>query len=94
MNKLATEKLALILQLLTEGMGVNATTRILGCSKNTVLKLLRDAGQACAAYQDGTLRNLECKRVQADEIWSFVYAKKETRTSNPEAGDGWTWIAI
>jgi len=41
-----------------------------------VNKLLRDIGQACAAYQDKTLRNLKCKRVQVDEIWSFVYAKK------------------
>ncbi|MCY4649699.1 MAG: IS1 family transposase [bacterium] len=93
-NRLATEKRALILQLLTEGMGVTATTRIVGCSKNTVLKLLRDAGQACAAYQDENLRNLECRRIQADEIWSFVYAKKTTRTSTPDAGDVWTWVAI
>ena len=94
MNRLPTEKRALIINCLTEGMGVNATTRIVGCSKNTVLKLLADAGRACAVYQDQTLRNLECRRVQADEIWSFVYAKKETDTANLEAGDVWTWVAI
>lgn len=94
MNRLKTEKRALILQLLTEGMGVNATTRIIGCSKNTVLKLLRDAGHACAAYQNDTLRNLECRRIQVEELWSFVYAKKQTNTANPEAGDVWTWVAI
>ena len=94
MNRLPTEKRALILQLLTEGMGINATTRIVGCSKNTVLKLLKDAGEACSTYQDQTLRNLECRRIQADEIWSFVYAKKGTDTDNPEAGDIWTWVAI
>lgn len=94
MNRLATEKRALILQLLTESMGINAAARIVGCSKNTVLKLLADAGRACAAYQDQTLRSLECRRVQVDEIWSFVYAKKATQTTNPEAGDVWTWVAI
>ncbi len=93
-NRLSTEKRALILQLLTEGMGINATTRIAGCAKNTVFKLLRDAGIACAAYQDQTIRNLECRRFQVDEIWSFVYAKKKTQTDTPEAGDVWTWVAI
>lgn len=93
-NRLPTEKRALILQLITEGMGVNATARVVGCSKVTVLKLLRDTGKAVAHYQDQTLRDLPCQRVQADEIWSFVHAKKETPTDNPEAGDVWTWIAL
>ena len=94
MNRLPIEKRALILQLISEGMGINATTRIVGCSKNTVLKLLRDAGIAAAIYQHQTFKNLPCRRIQADEIWSFVYAKKDTQTDNPDAGDVWTWIAI
>ena len=94
MNRLPIEKRALILKCLTEGMGVNATTRIVGCSKNTVLKLLRDVGWACSGYQDEVLTDLPCRRIQADEIWSFVYAKKDTQTDNPEAGDVWTWVAI
>ena len=93
-NRLPTEKRALILQLLTEGMGINATSRIIGCSNNTVLKLLRDAGEACSDYQHETLVDLPCTRLQADETWSFVYAKKDTQTDNPEAGDVWTWVAI
>ena len=94
MNKLDTGKRGLILQLLTEGVGVNATTRIVRCAKNTVLKLLRDAGAACAAYQDYAFRDLECRRVQAEELWSFLYAKRETNVANPEAGDVWLWVAI
>jgi hypothetical protein len=61
-------------------------------------KLLADAGRACAEYQDKTLRELPCKRVQLDEIWSFVYAKQDnvrTAKSAPrDAGDAWTWTAI
>ena len=57
-----------------------------------------DAGKACAEYQDKALRNLPCKRIQADEIWSFVYAKAKNvaRAKNAprEAGDVWTWTAI
>ena len=69
-----------------------------GVAKNTVVKLLADLGQACAAYQDRTLRNLPCKRIQCDEIWSFVYAKQKnvpTAKAAPQgAGDAWTWTAI
>ena len=71
---------------------------ITGASKNTVAKLLVEAGHACAAYQDKALRNLPCKRVQMDEIWSFVYAKatnvKGAKAAPETAGDVWTWTAI
>ena len=77
MNKLSNEKRAQILAVLCEGMGINAATRITGASKNTVLKLLADAGEACAKYQDEAMRNLKCKRVECDEIWSFVGMKQK-----------------
>ncbi len=98
MNKLPTEKRAQILGMMVEGMSIRSITRLTGASKNTVVKLLRDAGCACASYQDRTLRNLPCKRLQLDEIWSFVYAKQKnvpTAKAAPEqAGDVWTWTAI
>ncbi len=52
-------------------------TRLTGVSKNTVSKLLNEAGLACAEYHDHTVRNLQCRRVQVDEIWSFAYAKQK-----------------
>ena len=62
---------------LVEGSSLRATSRMVGCSINTVTKLLVDLGTACAEYQDKTLRNLPCKRIQCDEIWSFCYAKQK-----------------
>jgi IS1 family transposase len=98
MNKLPPEARAQILHLLCEGQSIRAVTRITGASKNTVTKLLVDAGKACSEYQDRVLRNLPCKRLQVDEIWSFVYAKEKavkTAKAAPEgAGDAWTWTAI
>lgn len=76
-NKLSNEKRAQILNVLCEGMGVNAATRITGASKNTVLKLLAEAGEACAKYQDEHMCNLKCKRIECDEIWSFVGCKQK-----------------
>jgi IS1 family transposase len=98
MNRLTTEKRAQIIGMMVEGMSIRAITRLTGVSKNTVAKLLVDAGQACADYQDRTLRNLTCKRVQVDEIWAFVCAKAKNappaKKLAGEAGDVWTWTAI
>ena len=75
MNRLSLERRAQILHLLVEGNSMRATARISGTSKNTVAKLLADVGSACLDYQDEHLRDLPCKRIQCDEIWSFCYAK-------------------
>src|SRR4051794_25753471 len=71
MNKMTREQRAKVLQLLCEGMAIRAVSRVTGASKNTITRLLVDAGVACAGYQDRVLRNLPCQRVQLDEIWSF-----------------------
>lgn len=98
MNKLDLKTRARILACLVEGNSIRATVRMTGAAKNTVVKLLADVGEACAAYQYKTLRSLPCKRVQCDEIWSFVYAKQKNvaaAKAAPEgAGDAWTWTAI
>src|SRR3954469_23124843 len=98
MNRLTRQARTAILHLLCEGQSIRAITRLTGASKNTIAKLLVEAGHACAAYQDKALRDLPCKRVQMDEIWSFVYAKndnvKKAKSAPPEAGDVWTWTAI
>ncbi|MCX5721853.1 MAG: DDE-type integrase/transposase/recombinase [Nitrospirae bacterium] len=98
MNRLSREKRAKILGMLVEGVSIRAISRMTGASKNTVVKLLADAGQAFSEYQDQKLHNLPCKRIQLDDIWSFVYPKVKNvpcAVAAPEiAGDVWTWTAI
>lgn len=98
MNKLTIEERAKILHLLCEGVSIRAITRLTGASKNTVAKLLVDAGKACAAYHDANVRNVKAARVQVDEIWSFTYAKQKNvasaKAAPEEAGDTWTWTAL
>ena len=98
MNKLNIKKRAQILHLLVEGNSLRATARIADVSRNTVDKLLHDIGIACLAYQDEHLRNLPCKHVECDEIWSFVYSKDknvpEDKKDQFGYGDVWTWVAI
>src|SRR5579864_881850 len=74
MNRLSPRDRGQILGMMVEGVSIRSITRLTGASKNTVAKLLVDAGTACLEYQDATLRNLTSKRLQCDEIWSFVYA--------------------
>ncbi len=97
MNRLDIKTRTQILGLLVEGNSLRATSRLADVSINTVTKLLVDVGQAASEYQDTTLRNLNCKRVQVDEIWSFVGAKEKNATPEQRAkgfGDIWTWTAI
>lgn len=98
MNRLSTERRAQILRCLVEGNSIRSTVRITGAAKNTVTKLLVDVGKACAEYQNGTFRNLLCKRLQIDEIWSFCYAKKKNVPKDLKGkfgyGDVWTFTAI
>jgi IS1 family transposase len=98
MNKLDAKARADILHLLCEGNSIRAVTRLTGASKKAVTKLLVDAGQAAAWYQDRVFVNLTCKRIQVDEIWAFVYAKQKNaptaKAAPANAGDVWTWTAI
>jgi IS1 family transposase len=98
MNKLTSAERANVLHLLCEGSSIRAIERITGVNKITITKLLVDAGRVCMDYHDANVRNVQAKRVQADEIWSFCYAKKRNVASAkaaPEgAGDVWTWTAL
>jgi IS1 family transposase len=98
MNKLPRQKRVEIISQLVEGMSLRGVTRTTGCSINTVTALLVTAGKACSEYQDKHLRNLQCRRIQLDEIWSFAYCKAanvETAKRKDLAwGDVWTWTAI
>lgn len=98
MNRMPIAKRAQILGFLVEGMSLRAASRLADCSINTVTKLLVDVGAACSEYQDSALRNLPCKRIQCDEIWSFVGAKQKNvpadRAGEFGVGDVWTWTAI
>lgn len=80
-----------------EGASIRATGRVFGVSKTTILKLIEDAGCAAAWYQDRVFQNLNCRRVQVDEIWGFVGAKQrnvaDAKRKDAAYGDAWLWVA-
>jgi IS1 family transposase len=98
MNTLKKEKQRQVVAALVEGNSIRATCRMTGVAKGTVLKLLVDLGKVCAEYQDKTLRNLTCSKIQCDEIWAFVYAKEKNVPKKMKGqfgiGDVWTFTAL
>jgi IS1 family transposase len=98
MNRLSAERRVAILTALVEGNSIRATARMTGTAKGTVLKLLADVGPVCAALHDELANDLNIRRIQADEIWSFCHAKAKNVPINREGhwgyGDVWTWTAI
>jgi IS1 family transposase len=96
MNQLPLAKRVQIINMLVEGSSLRSTSRVCDVSINTVTKLLVDVGRACQQFHDETVRGIEAKRVQCDEIWSFVYSKQKNVPEGKEgnAGDVWTWTAL
>jgi IS1 family transposase len=98
MNRLSLEKRAQIISALVEGNSLRSIVRMTGAAMNTALKLLAEVGTACLDYQDKTLRDLPCKRIQCDEIWQFCYAKEKNVPADKQGqfgyGDVWTWVAL
>ena len=109
MNQLSTDRRAALVASLVEGNSVRATARMTDTAFNTVLKFVVDIGIACAVFYDQSMRNLTCRRLQADEIWQFCYAKEKNvpehmkqkhSITHPNCedknlvGNVWTWVAI
>jgi IS1 family transposase/Trp operon repressor len=98
MNKLPLATRVQILSMLVEGSSLRSISRVAGVSINTVTKLLVDAGTECATFHDEKVRKVAAKRVQCDEIWSFVFAKEKNVKGAKAAPDGagsvWTWTAL
>lgn len=93
MNRLTTAKRAAVVAALVEGNSIRSTARMTNVSKPTILKLLADLGEACAEYHYTHVRNLKSRRVQADEIWSFIGAKQKNATDEQKARDA-SWRGV
>jgi IS1 family transposase len=97
MNRLDTATRARVISCLIEGNSIRATVRMTGAAKNTVTKLLVDIGGKCREFHDKHVRHVSARRVQCDEIWSFVGAKAKNVPEEKKGsgmGDAWTWVAV
>src|SRR6266567_3450566 len=82
---------------MVEGVSLRAISRLTDTGKNTLARLLSEFGSVCAAYHNRTVRNVRVRRLQCDEVWTFIGAKAKNTSPEKKAagwGDTWTWTAI
>jgi IS1 family transposase len=97
MNALTQDERVRVVAALVEGNSIRSTSRMTGVARNTVTKLLVDLGTACMKFHDLTVRNVRVRRLQCDEIWSYVGAKAKNVSAEKKEigwGDVWTWVGI
>jgi IS1 family transposase len=97
MSRLSTSQRVQVVSALVEGNSIRSTCRMTGVAKGTVLSLLADLGEVCAAYHDENVRHVASKRIQCDEVWSFCYGKEKNVSKEQRAkgaGSLWTWTAL
>lgn len=97
MNKLPIEKQVMVLNALVEGNSIRSAERMFNVHRDTIMRLGVRVGEGCKRLMDRTLIDLPCRKIEVDEIWSFV-GKKQYRMARgedrTERGDIWTWIAL
>ncbi len=95
-NTLTKDKQISAIAALAEGSSIRSIERMTGIHRDTIMRLGVKVGQGCARLLDQKMRNLNCKRVQVDEVWSYV--GKHDRFIQPEddasLGSVWTFCAI
>lgn len=98
MNRLDRKTQKQVVAALVEGMSIRAISRMVGISKTTVTRLLCELGQACGEFQDRAFRQLDCSRLECDEIWSFCHSKQKNVAPEHQDvfgfGDVWVWVAL
>jgi transposase-like protein/IS1 family transposase len=96
--RITMEQATVCLSLLVEGNSIRSTERVAGVHRDTIMRLLRLAGDKCESLLNRLVRGVEVKDVQADELWCFVGMKEKTKKklgkTNPELGDAYTFIAL
>lgn len=93
-NNLKTEKKVAAISMLCEGSSIRAVERVTGIHGDTIGRLALRVGESCKKIMDDKMRNLECRKIEVDEIWGFVGAKQKNAKRAGAYGDVWTFIAL
>jgi IS1 family transposase len=97
MNRTPLARRTQIINCLVEGNSIRSTERMTDTHRDTIMRLMVEVGNGCAALANDQMRDLSCRRIQCDEIWSFVKVKQGRivpGTDRSKIGDQWTFVAI
>ena len=96
MNRINLDRRTQAIAALVEGNSIRSTERMTGIHRDTIMPVLLEVGTGCAALMDEKMRELPCRRVQVDEIWSYVGKKQrhlKPTDDRSRVGDEWTFVA-
>lgn len=96
MNVLKREKQVAVLSALVEGSSVRSIERMTGVHRDTILRLMQRVGAGCDRLLDQRMRDLPCKLLQVDEVWSFVGKRQKYVLPDEglDVGDQFVFIAL
>ena len=97
MNRLNLTRRTQVVNCLVEGNSIRSTERLTDTHRDTIMRLMVQVGEGCAALMDQQMRDLSCERIQVDEIWSYVQKKQHWVTPDDDrqrVGDMWTFVAL
>lgn len=97
MNRLNTERQITIISSLVEGNSIRSTERMTDTHRDTIMRLMVSVGERCGQLMNDSMHNLSCKRIQVDEIWTYVQKKQRHLTVDDDprrTGDQWTFVAL
>lgn len=97
MNVLPIEKQVSIIGALVEGNSIRSTERMTGVHRDTIMRLGKRVGAACAKLMDEKMVKLPCRNVAVDELWCYVGKKQrhvQLGDDLNQVGDTWTFVAI
>ena len=95
-NHLSIDKQIAVTAALAEGNSIRSIERMTGIHRDTIMRLGVRVGQGCAQLLDQKMRNLDCNRIELDEIWGYIGKKMAhvREDDDPTLGDVWTYCAI
>jgi IS1 family transposase len=95
-NMLPTDKKIAIISSLCEGSSIRSIERVTGVHRDTIMRLGVRVGKDCTKLMSSKMVNLDCHRVECDEIWGYIGKKQKHLRSgdDPQLGNVWTWCAI
>jgi len=97
MNRLSLQRRSQIIGCLVEGNSIRSTERMTDTHRDTIMRLMVEVGNGCAALANEQMRELPCQRIEVDEIWSYVGKKQmhlQQGDDRRRLGDQWTFVAI
>jgi hypothetical protein len=97
MNTLDMGERTRVIAALVEGNSIRSIERMTGIHRDTIMRLTLRLGEGCARLMDEQMRNLNCHRLQLDELWAFVGMKQKRASQladRGEFGDAYTFVAL